>query len=784
MTKLKSDDKYLFMSRDRETIFLLFMLVSGALTRVHGQTSVAKKSPPTIQEQKGDPQIPSIKKMIELANQVTNKPGEEKKDLDTAIGFGQRALALSIAKKDTAMMILSKVALSRSFRESNKAEIGKKFRDEALALSENGKFPAAAAEALINASDYLDVYRDGERALKIKYYIDIVRLLKRSEPRSKKLADALKYSADLQTFDGEPSPATMAMLKEAIAIYQYVHHDQIQDVYCVLSSGYSQLEDARQGLKYGLLAVRTAEKFKDSSMTVVNIFNVLAYAYNTLADNQNTIVSLKKALIYADHNKNLDAWLVLSGNLAICYSNIRQFDKARDYIFKALKKCPPENKKSHAMLTVDLLRINNDAKDYRAGRPQYEFLQRIMKGKEFVGILEENIYPASIHYLIGSQRYPEAEEMVTKFKDYIAVQKVPDTYALSKIENFSFKIDSAKKDYLGAIEHFKRYKSLNDSLNKRNHDKQISVLNVEFESERKDQEIALRGKNIKLLEDQSKLQDKVIRGRTLSRNLFIVGAALLALLLIISYNRYQLKRKANDQLNEQREEINAQNDYLKELLNEREWLLKEIHHRVKNNLQIVISLLNSQSAYLTDPNMLDVLRDSQHRMNSISLIHQKLYQGDDLSGVCMPTYVFELTDFLGASFFDKGRSVFALQIAPVTLDVSQAVPLGLIMNEAVTNAIKYAFNGEKGQIAISLTDLGTGRLRLEIKDDGPGLPDGFDPAMADSLGMNLMRGLADQLDAQFEIRNAGGVLISVEWHQRFLVGNEKPIANLKETIVG
>jgi two-component sensor histidine kinase len=136
---------------------------------------------------------------------------------------------------------------------------------------------------------------------------------------------------------------------------------------------------------------------------------------------------------------------------------------------------------------------------------------------------------------------------------------------------------------------------------------------------------------------------------------------------------------------------------------EKEWLMKEIHHRVKNNLQIVISLLSTQSNYIDNDIAYNAIRESQHRMQAISLIYQKLYQSENLARVDIRSYIAELVTYLRESFDTDPRIRFELDIVPLDLEVTRAVPLGLILNEAITNAIKYAFPDERtGKISICL----------------------------------------------------------------------------------
>ena len=133
--------------------------------------------------------------------------------------------------------------------------------------------------------------------------------------------------------------------------------------------------------------------------------------------------------------------------------------------------------------------------------------------------------------------------------------------------------------------------------------------------------------------------------------------ALLLTLLLLSYNRYRLKQRSNQQLQaqqrvlqERQEEINYKNTTLQLLLTEKEWLLKEIHHRVKNNLQIVMSLLNAQATYLSDEAALSAIQESQHRVQAMALIHQKLYQSEQVARISMPAYIQEVVSYLRDSY--------------------------------------------------------------------------------------------------------------------------------------
>lgn len=254
----------------------------------------------------------------------------------------------------------------------------------------------------------------------------------------------------------------------------------------------------------------------------------------------------------------------------------------------------------------------------------------------------------------------------------------------------------------------------------------------------------------------------------------VVILIVILLFIALLFDRYRLIKRNNKVLNYKQQQMDKQSELLKKLLLEKEWLLKEIHDRVKNNLQIVISLLNTQSAYLDNKDALLAIQNSQHRMHAMSLIHQKLYQSENLASIDMSWYIYELVNYLKDCFDTNRKIVFELDTEKVELDVVQAIPLGLILNEAISNAIKYAFpSQDKGIIKISLKNTNGCSYLVIVADNGIGLPDGFDAEARNSLGMNLMAGLSDQLDGTFNIENNDGLQVTITFTKnQKLMGTE------------
>ena len=181
---------------------------------------------------------------------------------------------------------------------------------------------------------------------------------------------------------------------------------------------------------------------------------------------------------------------------------------------------------------------------------------------------------------------------------------------------------------------------------------------------------------------------------------------------------------------------------LRESLAEKELLLREIHHRVKNNLQIVSSLLNLQQATLSDPAAIAAVGDSAVRMRAMALLHQMLYQADTIGRVRMDEYLRALALHVrGSNAGDEIQMIFALE--PITLDMDRAIPCGLIVTELLTNCLKHAFRGRPGRVTLGLRRLEDAQCALSVSDDGAGASE--DIAESGSLGLRLVRALARQL---------------------------------------
>lgn len=200
-------------------------------------------------------------------------------------------------------------------------------------------------------------------------------------------------------------------------------------------------------------------------------------------------------------------------------------------------------------------------------------------------------------------------------------------------------------------------------------------------------------------------------------------------------------------------------------LQDKEVLLKEIHHRVKNNMQIISSLLGLASGTIKEKKYIELFRDSQNRINSMSLIHEKLYRSENLTKIDFNEYIRDLANVLFQSRGVTGKIELTLNIEKISIGIDHAIPCGLIINELITNSIKYAFpDDRKGEIKVSLRLNDENMIELVVSDNGVGIPEDVDFRNSESLGLRLVTKLAeDQLHGKIDIDRSNGTEFKIKF---------------------
>ena len=289
-------------------------------------------------------------------------------------------------------------------------------------------------------------------------------------------------------------------------------------------------------------------------------------------------------------------------------------------------------------------------------------------------------------------------------------------------------------NYRASLEYYQDHVTLRDSIFNAENIKKLTRLEMEYNFNR-ERDLQQLGADEKQREYQRSIR------------LLITAALVSMLIAFLFYYLFHQRRKANQLLADKNLEISK-------ALSEKEVLLKEIHHRVKNNLQVISSLLSLQSRQLEDSKAKEAIRASRNRVKSMALIHQKLYQDENLVEVDVQEYIDKLTGSLVSSYQTSDKTVhFHTDVDSIKLDVDSIIPIGLILNELISNALKYAFdNDHSGTIGVSLKERNDG-IRLEVSDDGLGLPDTFSIENSKGLGYRLIIAFAEKLKAHLSIED-------------------------------
>jgi two-component sensor histidine kinase len=719
---------------------------------------------------KANTDIQKINILLHLANAYVDRKGENAADLDSGLLYIGQAARISAHMKDPHWEVRCLYYYSKAYREKRMFKEGKAAILKARTILRSADLPRDLGDVLMEYGNYYSIDAEPQLKEKIHLYEQAGVQYHKAGDRTNE-AYALRMTGDCYHCWGKFREA-LVILNKSLALYKETGRKDLQGVYDLLGIIATGTGDYSLGMTYGLMAVKTAEEQHDSSLQLCTIYNRLGITYYQLGDYTQALESLRKALKIANRYKDTISFLVVCTNIVGAYLKTGQPEAALALLNKIVEIYQQPIFKDRLWISANIVRCYTAMHQYDKAKTFVPQLQSLSRQMSVYNYYQTMIYDALVQYYLATRQYIEASYYCSLQND--VCKNIGLTNALSHNYLCWFQADSALRNYPAAIKHYQEYKIMNDSLFHVAKAGQIARLQVQFDIDKKDKDIRLQQQSIKLLTRQGQLQQSALDQARLTRNVIISGAFMLLLLLVLGFNRYLLKQQNNKQLQQKQEEIYKQNLALQQLittqdklLEEKEWLVKEIHHRVKNNLQIVMSLLNTQAAYLHDADAVRAISESKHRMLAISLIHQKLYQSENMTLIDMPTYIRELIAYLKDNFEGVQRIYFDLQTAPVQLDVSQAVPVGLILNEALTNAIKYAFGkNEQGTVVISLLCQPDSQLILSVTDNGEGFPPGFDVFTQGSMGTRLMETLAEQLEGTISIQEDNGVSVTVSFKQQ------------------
>jgi two-component sensor histidine kinase len=566
---------------------------------------------------------------------------------------------------------------------------------------------------------------------------------------------------------------------EGLAIYIETGNKQ-EEIKTLLSIGQDYLDDARydQARNYLMRALKESEKAGDK-LKMTSVYDILIYLEN---QEGNFVEATRKSFQFLKINEELGnkAGIAHAAQmLGASFANIENYEEAAKYFKQSLEVIKDgTDKMEQTFLKGQIGEINivtgnlpeaesylsaalksareiNDAplladmhyrmaKLYRAQGNYARALDNYSISAKGLKSVSDKAHLATVYAemgivytLIGD--YDKAQQA---FNDAMVLNKeVGSIVPLANYHMGRQLFDSATGNWKEAYHHYKRFIFIRDSTLDIASLKKIVGSQMQYDSDKKDalEKAEQEKKDIRT-------QEELKRQRAI-RNSAIAVLAIVLLFSILFYN--------------QRNKIAREKKRSDLLVQDKELLLREIHHRVKNNLEVVSSLLALQSDQIEDANTKDAMLEGQNRVHSIGIVHQKLYQGENLGAIEMKDYFINLSESVLDSFGATGRVDVKLAMEKLNVDIDTAVPLGLIVNELLTNTLKYAFpSNQKGSVQIKLEKQPGNILHLQVSDNGIGKSGS---THGTGFGSQLISLLTRQLNGSMKEDISSGTQVSFDF---------------------
>ena len=444
--------------------------------------------------------------------------------------------------------------------------------------------------------------------------------------------------------------------------------------------------------------LKLSEKLGDKD-AIGHAAHMLASNYMALGNIPEAMKYFKQGLQVSKETNNKIEQIYYYNDLGNIYIINKNFKEAEQHCLTALKLAKEVNdvqilanvyrKLGHYYRAIE--NYNEALSNYISSEAAYK---SISSKQELAGLYADmaTVYTTLQQYTKANYYFTASKNLYDALNSKMAMS---DYYAGKQ------QYDSATGNWQSAYRHYKEYITIRDSAYSKESLQKLVGSQLRFENDKKEAIAKAEQEKKDLL-----AKEEIKRQRNIRNASFAVLAIVLLFSMIALYQRNKLakEKKRSDQL-----------------LQDKELLLREIHHRVKNNLEVVSSLLALQSAQINDEQTKDAMQESQNRVQSIGIVHQKLYQGANLGAIEMKDYFINLSESILDSFGAEKRVTIECAMEQLDVDIDTAVPLGLIVNELLTNTLKYAFpDGQQGKVKIKLQKKNDGVLQLEVSDNGVG----------------------------------------------------------------
>lgn len=553
--------------------------------------------------------------------------------------------------------------------------------------------------------------------------------------------------------------ASERLAKEALRLTEEIHFPYAHYVTAALMSTTMFQGKFGEPLTYCIKSIERSETTKDN-IALPYFYGVVAGLYGDEGNREDIAIDWEKKSVNLFLTQHEHGSIMGVHDLVDILLGRGRKAEALTYINLVNHQLSPKSKLDSLFYNLTLGSYNTYIHNWALA---HQFLNKAILLEKEIELHGLNVRKPDVLMSLANLYFKEGDYKQAKinYEQYLSLQAIGNgglkggnALALEAL----LKIDSVSGDRKSELRDYKRFTEAIIRNYKVSKTMLAEELQVKYAT-------ADRISQINLLSQKAKLEQENLDQARLSNNVIVIAIILVIVIAGLLFRQSEIRKKNNVI-------VTRKNELMQKLLDEKEWLVKEIHHRVKNNLHTIICLLESQAAYL-DNDALKAIENSQHRIYAMSLIHQKLYQSEDIKVINMNSYLTEFIKYLEDSFGSPENIKVILKAEDIKLGAGQAIPIGLIINEAVNNSFKYAFpNQRKGEINIVLKKIDND-IHLSVKDNGIGFKRKSDHEM-NSLGLELIKGLTFDLrgDVKFDTENGTSISLRFKFDPLDVLANE------------
>lgn len=622
--------------------------------------------------------------------------------------------------------------------------VARKYLDSAMTMAKASGNDQWYAVALLSEAKVLEKEKNYTTALAS---LESAIALLKNYPMSKSLATAYGLAGSFAWTERNSAQSIEYRKKWADAYRQLNESTWYGKALNNLGVTYKNTGLNVQALEVLLIALRIAEEEADSTQ-IGAVLNNMANTYKNQNQYEVALEMHERALEIRKRLSNPDNLADTHNNMGLVFRKMNRHEEALHHFNKSLAiRVETQQKRglSYAYNNLGLVFLDMDQTD-----SALVYFEKSMKIKKSHG----DIRDLSIGHINIGEAYLKMNNLDSAESRYLKALVLCNKkgYAELEIEGYLglSVVHEAKGNYTQAFNYLKLHDQLEDSMHLQNNERSIQELQASYELQKTQNELAH-------LEQRQQLQALQLENYELTRNSLYIGISAILIVVLVVLLRYRSVNRLNRALKSSNKNL-RETQVSKE---EKETLLKEVHHRVKNNLQIITSLIRLQSETISDPQVSSLFNESQDRIKSMALVHEELYRSDDFTSIQVEKYFRNLITELLATYSLSTQVNFSINTNVNQLGVNTLIPLGLMVNEMITNALKHAFNGGDGELSLELFEESDGAFSLKLSDNGRGFPQDVMLNNPSTLGLELIHTLAGQLDGEVSFNNNPGAEYTV-----------------------